>query len=119
MLTVLTHIMSTSDKLFAGVIYLTNHIGFIEIPMVAFVVRRHIHIHNVTILQGALVGYPMTDDLNMRAWLIASCVSLMKRRQDKPETSHDDALSTHQGDLLCAVPCALTVHVYGLRQAHE
>ena len=66
-----THIIGTSDQLLAGIIYLTDHIGFVQIPMIAFVVRCHIHVHNVTILQRALVWYPMTDDLNIRACFCA------------------------------------------------
>ena len=66
--------MSTSDQLFAGIIYLTNTVGLVEIAMVALVVRCHIHVHNVAILQRALIWYPMTDDLhNIRACICAWC----------------------------------------------
>ena len=72
--------MCTSDQLLAGIIHLTDTIGLVEIAMVALVIRCHIHIHNVTILQWALVWYPMTDDLqNMGACLCACCVSHTER----------------------------------------
>lgn len=104
-----TYIIGTSDQLLAGIIYLTDHIGFVEVPVVTFVVRCHVNIHNVTIFQGALVWYPMTDDLNSKACMVDD-MSHLYRGQTR-QTSHDDVPFACQGYHTLRFPLCAHCHL--------
>ena len=64
-----THVMGGLDEFSGITIDLAHHVCLIQVPMVPLVIRRHINIHNVPILQRPLIWYTMTDDLHRQAAL--------------------------------------------------